>query len=177
MRTPNRDQLILVNEKDEWQGHMPKLAAHEQGLRHRAFSVFIFNGESAMLLQQRAPGKYHSGSLWTNACCSHPAPGESTLAAAHRRLKEEMGFDTRLEKAGVLPYRAAVGNNLTEHEIDHLYTGMYDGAVHPDAEEAMAYRWQQMDLIEKDLARHPEQFTAWFHLAFPIIRAVAMQPV
>ena len=118
--------MILVNERDEPLGSMEKMEAHRKGALHRAFSVFIFNSRGEMLLQQRALKKYHSGGLWTNACCSHPRPGETNEAAALRRLREEMGFDTSLQQIFSFTYRASFNNGLTEHEYDHVFAGIYD---------------------------------------------------
>ena len=160
-------QVILVNERDEPTGAMEKIEAHEKGLLHRAFSVFIFNEHGEMLLQQRAPGKYHSPNLWTNACCSHPAPGEEVSAAAHRRLKEEMGFDTELEKAFAFTYRAEFENGLTEHEFDHVFAGRYDGPVNPDPHEVSRYRYINLRELRKELQEQPGQFTEWFKIAYP----------
>jgi len=143
----NIHQVILVNEQDEQVGVMEKMAAHQQALLHRAFSVFIFNKEGQMLLQKRAAGKYHSPGLWTNACCSHPAPGETTDAAAKRRLQEELGFTTDLKKAFHFTYKAAFDNGLTEYEFDHVYTGVYDGPIHPDPQEASEVLFLTMDEI------------------------------
>lgn len=157
--------LILVNEQDECIGTAEKLPVHVSGQLHRALSVFIFNSRGEMLLQQRAAGKYHSGGLWSNACCSHPMPGETTLAAAHRRLAEELGFDTELEPLNVLRYRADVGNGLIENEYDHLYIGRYDGPVAPNAEEVQDTRYLSMAAIAEWIKREPQAFTAWFHLA------------
>ena len=108
---------------------MEKMEAHKKGLLHRAFSVFIFNGKGEMLLQQRALNKYHSGGLWTNACCSHPMPGEKTEDAADRRLKEELGFETPLEKIFDFVYKAEFDNGLTEYEFDHVFAGEYEGEI------------------------------------------------
>jgi len=121
------EQVILVNEQDEQVGIMEKMQAHREGKLHRAFSVFIFNNKREMLLQQRALNKYHSGGLWTNACCSHPKPNESTEAAAKRRLKEELGFETTLEKNFDFTYKADFENGLTEYEFDHVFSGVYNG--------------------------------------------------
>ena len=126
------EQVILVNEQDEQTGVMEKMEAHQKALLHRAFSVFIFNDKGELLLQQRASDKYHSGGLWTNTCCSHPNPDEETITAAQRRLKEEMGFTTKLSKAFDFIYKSEFSNGLTEHEFDHVFTGYYNGEIHPD---------------------------------------------
>src|SRR4051812_29579171 len=131
----NTQEVILVNEADEQTGTIDKLEAHRQALLHRAFSVFIFKSNGEMLLQQRAENKYHSAGLWTNACCSHPAPGEDTYDAALRRLQEELGFTTRLEELFSFTYRTDFENGLSEHEYDHVFAGIYDGRVQPDKEE------------------------------------------
>jgi isopentenyl-diphosphate Delta-isomerase len=163
-------KVILVDEEDVVKGAAGKMEVHEKGLLHRAFSVFIFNAKGEMLLQQRAMHKYHSGGLWTNACCSHPQPGEETAAAALRRLKEEMGFDTELEKLFDFVYKAEFDNGLTEHEFDHVYVGEYDGAIGYSKEEVMAYRYCSMQEVIDSLRSNPEQYTAWFRVAFPKIR-------
>jgi len=162
-------QVILVNENDEEIGVMDKMEAHRQAKLHRAFSVFIFNNKGEMLLQQRAAHKYHSGGLWTNACCSHPAPGEATAAAASRRLQEEMGFTTALTKIFDFTYRAEFDNGLTEHEYDHVFLGLYSGAVDPDPEEVQDYRYQSMDEVRAAVTNEPGTFTAWFHIAMPLL--------
>src|SRR5688572_9486804 len=122
-------EVILVNEFDEAIGSMEKMEAHEKALLHRAFSVFLFNKKGEMLLQKRAASKYHSPSLWTNACCSHPMPGEETKQAALRRLDEELGFTTSINKAFHFTYKAVFDNGLTEHEFDHVFVGEYQGAM------------------------------------------------
>jgi isopentenyl-diphosphate Delta-isomerase len=162
-------KVILVDEQDNAIGSCDKIAAHQQGLLHRAFSVFIFNSKGEMLLQQRAMGKYHSGGLWTNACCSHPAEGEEIESAAHRRLKEEMGFDTAVEKVFDFVYRASFDNGLTEYEFDHVFSGYYEGSIQNNQEEVMDYCYKGLEEIKASLSSHPHRYTAWFHLAFPRI--------
>jgi isopentenyl-diphosphate Delta-isomerase len=162
-------KVILVDEADNAVGSCEKLAAHQQGLLHRAFSVFIFNTKGEMLLQRRALGKYHSGGLWTNACCSHPAEGEETINAAHRRLQEEMGFDTALEKIFDFVYKAEFDNGLTEYEFDHVLAGEYEGSINCHKSEVMDYCYKNMSAISESLQSHPNHYTAWFHLAFPKI--------
>jgi isopentenyl-diphosphate Delta-isomerase len=163
-------EVILVDENDVAIGSMDKMQAHEKALLHRAFSVFIFNSRGNMLLQQRDDKKYHSGGLWTNACCSHPEPGENTGEAAARRLKEELGFTTPLKKAFTFTYRTDFPNGLTENEFDHVYTGVYDGRIRPDIDEVKSYAYVPMDEIEDLIRKDPARFTSWFVIAFPEIK-------
>ncbi len=162
-------EVILVNEKDESLGTMKKMEAHRKGVLHRAFSVFIFNNKGEMLLQQRAHGKYHSGGLWTNACCSHPLPGEPVAQAAGRRLQEEMGFNAPLKKVFDFIYRSEMDNGLTEHEFDHVFAGVHEGTIVPDKNEVADFCYKSMDDIQQSLESHPARYTAWFRIAFPRI--------
>ncbi len=164
------EKVILVNENDEVTGEIEKLEAHKKALLHRAFSIFIFNNKGEMLLQQRAMHKYHSAGLWTNACCSHPHPGEQTINAATRRLKEEMGFETKLKKIFHFTYKATFDNGLAEHEFDHVFAGEYNGVVTADKNEVKDYCFESLIEIEESLQTHPHKFTAWFHLAFPKVK-------
>lgn len=161
------EKVICVNEKDEYLGLANKMQAHVEGLLHRAFSVFIMNDSGEMLLQQRADSKYHSPSLWSNACCSHPRFGESTTAAAHRRLQEEMGFDCDIEQIFTFRYKADVGGGLIENEYDHIYIGNYNGVVEPNSDEVLSYKYVALDDLQEWLAREPEQFTEWFKILLP----------
>jgi len=161
------ERVVLVDEKDVEVGVMEKIEAHQKGVLHRAFSVFIFNKKGEMLLQQRSLKKYHSGGLWTNACCSHPKPTENTIDAAHRRLNEEMGFVTHLEKAFDFTYKAAFVNGLTEHEFDHVFIGYYDGAIEPNFDEVENYAFRTMERIQENIKMYPDFYTEWFLIAFP----------
>jgi isopentenyl-diphosphate Delta-isomerase len=138
-------------------------------LMHRAFSVFIFNPAGEMLLQQRALVKYHSAGLWTNACCSHPRPGETTRQAAERRLFEELGFTTTLHEIFEFAYTAAFENGLVENEYDHVFTGVYESPLFPEPSEVMDVSWRSLEWIAEDLKLNPVNYTAWFHIAFPKI--------
>jgi isopentenyl-diphosphate delta-isomerase len=164
------EHVILVNEQDEQTGTMEKMEAHVKGELHRAFSIFLFNSKNEMLLQQRAITKYHSGGLWTNACCSHPRPGEQTDAAAQRRLYEELGFTASFEKIFDFHYHAAFDNGLTEHEFDHVYAGTFEGDINPNAEEVQDYKYVTIEEIESTLQTDPLSYTAWFHIAFPKVK-------
>jgi isopentenyl-diphosphate delta-isomerase len=163
------EEVILVDKNDISTGTMEKMEAHKKAILHRAFSIFIFNSQGEMLLQQRATDKYHSGGLWTNSCCSHPRPGEDTLIAASRRLQEEMGFEAPLKKVFDFIYKASFENGLTEHEFDHVFVGEHNGAIEPNLAEVSNYAYRPMKNIETLLQTKPELFTAWFHIAFPRI--------
>jgi len=163
------EEVILVTEDNEPIGRMEKMEAHRKGVLHRAFSVFIVNERNEMLLQQRAKTKYHSSGLWTNACCSHPRPGEETEAAALRRMYEELGFTTPVTKIFDFQYNAAFDNGLTEHEYDHVYFGEYTGKLNPNPGEVQDYCYKKMEEISNMIETHPHKFTAWFRIAFPKI--------
>jgi len=164
------EEVILVTEQDEPIGSMEKMEAHWKGVLHRAFSIFIVNDKNEMLLQQRAKGKYHSGGLWTNACCSHPRPDEKTETAAVRRLQEELGFNTPITKIFNFHYNAAFDNGLTEHEYDHVFTGTYNGKIIPNPAEIQDYCYKKMEEIAETIQTHPHKYTAWFCIAFPKVR-------
>jgi len=157
-------QVILVNDQDQVVGSMGKQAAHEEGVLHRAISVLLFNQRGEWLIHQRNPKKYHSGGLWTNTCCSHPAPGEESLPAAKRRLKEEMGIEVELQPAFQFKYLAKFENGLTEHEYDHVFFGEFEGKPWPDPDEVSDWKWVSWKELEFDLQVHPENYTGWFHL-------------
>ena len=158
------DYVILVDSQDNELGIMEKLEAHEKGLLHRAFSIFIFNSKGEMLIQQRAYSKYHSPGLWTNACCSHPAQNETILEAAKRRLREELGMSTFLVDAFHFEYRETFENNLTEHELDHVLVGYCDENPKLNPIEACAFRWIAMKDLFLELESNPEKFTVWFKI-------------
>ena len=160
------EKVILVDENDHQIGLMPKLEAHEKGMLHRAFSVFILNSKGELMLQQRALHKYHSPGLWTNTCCSHQREGESSIEAGKRRLQEEMGFTASLEEVLSFIYKAPFDNGLTEHEYDHVLIGKFedDPKINPD--EVAGWKWMSLDAVKNDLMENPEQYTAWFKIIF-----------
>ena len=165
------EQVILVNEQDHPIGLMEKMEVHEKALLHRAFSVFVFNQQGELLLQQRAFSKYHSAGLWTNTCCSHPRPDEKTADAASRRLLEEMGFTTPLEKIFDFIYTANFDNGLTEHEFDHVFIGFYEGAIKPNPTEVSSFIYSTLALIDAQLITTPHIYTEWFKIAYPKVKA------
>jgi isopentenyl-diphosphate delta-isomerase len=160
-----KEEIILVDEYDRQVGTAEKLAVHRSGDLHRAFSIFVFNEHDEMLLQKRARNKYHSGGLWTNTCCSHPRPGENLRQATSRRLREEMGFSCRLKKAFDFIYKAKLDNDLTEHELDHVFVGKYQGKISPDKNEVMDFRWYKLPDLKREISKSPHKFTIWFRIA------------
>ena len=160
------EQVILVNEKDEPIGLMGKMEAHEKGLLHRAFSVFVFNSKQEVLLQQRAACKYHSPNLWTNTCCSHPRVGETNQQAGERRLQEEMGLQVPLREVFSFIYKAPFDNGLTEHEYDHVLVGYSDAQPQINPEEVASWKWLSLEAIKEDILQAPERYTAWFKIIF-----------
>lgn len=162
----NKEQVILVNEKDEPIGLMEKIEAHEKALLHRAFSVFVFNDNNELLLQQRAAEKYHSPLLWANTCCSHQRENETNIEAGTRRLQEEMGFVCPLQEKFSFIYKAPFDNGLTEHELDHVMVGNFNEEPNINKEEVASYKWMTLDTIKADIKKSPEIYTEWFKIIF-----------
>ena len=160
------EKVILVNEKDEQIGLMPKLEAHEKAILHRAFSVFVLNSKNEIMLQQRAHHKYHSPLLWTNTCCSHQRNGETNIKAGTRRLEEEMGFVTELRELFHFIYKAPFDNGLTEHELDHVMIGYYNEEPKINDDEVASWKWMAIDDVKKDMQDKPEIYTVWFKIIF-----------
>lgn len=167
------EQVILVDSSDHEKGLMGKEQAHREGHLHRAFSVFLFNTAGELLLQRRAEGKYHSGGLWTNTCCSHPRPGETVMEAAVRRTKEEMGITTTVEKLFDFVYFVPLDHGYFEYEFDHVFVGTTDAQPHPDAQEVMETAWMKPEAIIADLDQQPGKYTFWFQLIFKEVMAKA----
>jgi len=158
------DDIILVDESDNQIGTGEKMEVHRQGLLHRAFSILIYNQKGETLLQRRAASKYHCPGLWTNTCCSHPRPGEGLIAAAERRLEEEMGFTVTIKETGLeFIYKIKVGE-LTEHEYDHVLEGRFDGEPTLNPEEADAWKWTSLENLREDVKNNPQNYTPWFQL-------------
>lgn len=156
--------VVLIDEQDNQLGLMEKQQAHVAGLLHRAFSVFVFNEQGELLLQQRAAHKYHSPLLWTNTCCSHPRENETYQEAALRRLEEEMGFVCEIKPKFHFIYKAQLGDQLFEHELDHVFVGNYSGEININLEEVHAYKWISMQDLIEDVKAQPEHYTVWFKI-------------
>ena len=159
------ETVTLVDENDEDKGSCEKIEAHMTGTLHRAFSVFVFNSQGELLLQKRAKSKYHSKGLWSNTCCGHPRPGESTEAAAHRRLAEEMGFDCPLEEVFHFVYYTNLEDGLCEHEFNHVFIGRSEPEPRLDFDEAEDWKWTDIARLQNDIEDNPDNFTYWFRLS------------
>lgn len=166
------ETIILVDKNDKEIGFEEKIKAHENGGKlHRAFSIFIFNSKGKMLLQLRSKKKHHFKGLWANTCCSHPRKGERLEDAVHRKLKQEMGFDTELKEIFSFIYKSTDSKSgLTEHEFDHVFTGKFDGEPKPNSEEADDCKWISIDDIKKDLEKNPQKYSPWFKIAFDRVK-------
>ena len=160
------DPIVLVDAHDVPQGVAPKIEVHRRGLKHRAISVLVRNRAGDMLVHRRHADKYHSGGLWTNACCSHPRPGEPADDAARRRLAEEMGIRCEIEPLFTARYRAAVSNGYIEDEVVRVFGGTYEGPISPDPAEVSEWKWLPLAELAGDLARRPERYTIWFRHYF-----------
>ncbi|NQT78446.1 MAG: isopentenyl-diphosphate Delta-isomerase [Bacteroidetes bacterium] len=159
------EEVILVDEQDNEVGTMEKIEAHKKALLHRAFSIFVFNNAGQMMLQQRALSKYHSPGLWTNTCCSHPRPGESLEKATQRRIVEEMGFQCEMREVFSFIYKAAFDHGLTEHELDHVFMGIYNEDPEINPEEVAEWKWIHIDELLADVKANPDNYTIWFKIA------------
>jgi isopentenyl-diphosphate Delta-isomerase len=158
-------KVVLVDENDNEIGTENKMKAHQEGGKlHRAFSVFIFNSKGEALIQRRAHDKYHCPGLWTNTCCSHPSPGESTEKAASRRLNEEMGFSCDVKKIFSKKYSLKLDNDLWEKEFDHIFIGEYEGEIKINPEEVSEWKWVSIEKLKEDIENNPDNYTPWFRL-------------
>ena len=164
------DLIALVDLDDRIIGYETKEEVHRKGLLHRAFSVFIVD-EGKMLIQMRNPDKYHSGGLWSNACCSHQRKGEELEDSVHRRMEEELGFDCALEEKFDFVYRTQFREDLIEYEFDHLFVGQYSGDVRVDPQEASQIRWIALGELKEQLMKTPEMFSSWFLICAPKVIA------
>ncbi len=158
----NEEQVRLVNEDDVQIGTMGKLETHEKGLLHRAFSIIVKNEGGEVMLQKRAVGKYHSGGLWTNTCCGHPRVDEELIKAAHRRLREEMGFDCELKEVISFMYQADLDKGLKENEFLHVFVGEYNDTPIINPAEADVWKWIAENELRKNIADDPDVYTYWF---------------
>jgi len=164
------ENIILVDKQDNPLGEMEKMQAHQLGVLHRAFSAFIFNSNGELLLQQRSDIKYHSGGLWSNTCCSHPLPGESTKDAVERRLYEEMGMDCDTSFGFSFIYKSSLNNGLTEHEFDHVYIGVSDEQPKPSISEVKNWKYLSLHKLESEINLQPEKYSEWLKICLPELK-------
>lgn len=157
--------LILVDTNDNETGVLSKAACHDgAGTLHRAFSVFLFNRDGELLLQQRASGKRLWPMFWSNSCCSHPRQGESIEIAAERRLQDELHANAALEFVYKFSYQAKFGELGSEHELCHVLLGFLENGPTANETEIEALRFVSADQLEEEFESRPEQFTPWFKM-------------
>jgi isopentenyl-diphosphate delta-isomerase len=163
--------VILVDENDNQLGLLEKMEAHRKALLHRAVSVFIIGSDGEWILQKRAYDKYHSKGLWTNACCTHPLPGETVQEAANRRLMEEMGIQCDLKKLFAFVYKTKLENELTEYEYDHVFIGVSDNIPVINTAEVVDWEKISFDQLHQHLIEHPDFYTCWFKEIYQKVNA------
>lgn len=164
------DDIILVDKDDNQIGTGEKMEVHRKGTLHRAFSVFVWNDQGHLMMQQRALSKYHTPGLWSNTCCSHPKPGEETIEAAKKRTQEEMGFTCELEEEMCIIYRSQFDNDLIEHEYDHVLFGRYNGEPNINPAEVNAWKWISINDLLNDVKANPDNYTVWFKIILDRLR-------
>lgn len=155
------ETVILVSPTDRTVGYGDKLEVHRQGLRHRAFSVFLVDGAGRLLLQRRHPEKYHSGGLWANSCCGHPRPKEPIRRAAERRTFEELGVHVSLRPVFQTAYRADFENGMTENEVVTVYFGRLTAALAPHPMEVIDTAFVAPRDVRDRVVSEPERYTYW----------------
>ncbi|MBX9890035.1 MAG: isopentenyl-diphosphate Delta-isomerase [Amoebophilaceae bacterium] len=158
------EMLVLVDQADQVIGVEEKMKVHREGLLHRAFSIMIFNNQGQLLIQKRSAIKYHSAGLWANSCCGHPRLHEDNLAAAQRRLREELGFTCPLVKITTVSYALKLANGLYEHEYTHLFTGVYTAGLDLNPDEVAEIKWIMPVDLQQEATLNPEPYAAWFRL-------------
>lgn len=163
--------VILVDEKDNQIGVMEKMEAHRKANLHRALSVFIINSAGEWLLQKRAMDKYHSRGLWSNTCCSHPFPGENIVAAAKRRLMEEMGLHCELKELFSFIYKEKLDNEITEYEYDYVFAGISDEDPVINSDEVIDWKRINFMDLQNDVRNNPLNYTVWFRKIYQRVHA------
>ncbi len=159
------ERLILVDEDDNETGFLSKAECHDgEGVLHRAFSIFLFNDDGELLLQQRAPGKRLWPLYWSNTCCSHPREGESVDVAARRRLEDELHTGGDLEFIYKFTYQASFGELGSEHELCHVFLGRVEAPVSPNPTEIQATRFVSATALEDEFASSDVSLTPWFRM-------------
>lgn len=157
------EELILVDRDDKEVGYLSKARCHDgKGVLHRAFSLFLFNEDGELLLQQRSDKKRLWPGFWSNSCCSHPRRGESMATATARRLADELNIEATLEHVYWFCYTAEFAAAGSENELCHVYLGRVSGEAQPNESEIAAVRYVSSGALDEELSRYPERFTPWF---------------
>ena len=158
------EMLIAVDENDIQQGLGEKMKVHLDGVKHRAFSVMVYNRYGQLLLQKRANIKYHSANLWSNSCCGHPISSEPIIEAVKRRLYEELGFICDLIKITEVSYNLPMENGMYENEYTHVFAGEYNGDIIPNPLEVSEVEWVEIDSLKQKLEDSSQSYSKWFQL-------------
>lgn len=162
-----RNEVILVDINDNSIGIKEKYSAHKKPLLHRAFSIFLYNDNNEILIQKRQANKYHSGGLWSNACCSHPRIGETLEESTKDRLMDEIGVVTPVEEIFSFVYMSKYAEDLYEYEYDHVFLGKYNGKINLNMEEASEVKWIGLEELSNELVYEPQKYATWFIISAP----------
>ena len=166
------EALIVVDAQDQVLGYDSKAALHRgSGTLHRAFSIFLFNAQGEVLLQQRSDQKALWPAFWSNTCCSHPRKGETYEIATQRRLKEELGVSADLAFTHRFQYQAQYDESGADHELCSVYVGVVDRDPNPNPLEVANWRWISPSALDQWLNEHPETLTPWFKLEWEALRS------
>jgi isopentenyl-diphosphate delta-isomerase len=164
------EYLVLVDESDRVVGYERKSAVHDgAGILHRAFSIFVFDDHRQVLLQKRSRHKRLWPLFWSNTCCGHPRRGETDELATVRRLREEMGIETPLQRVFQVRYRFAFEDRGSEHELCSVHLGRFTGSVSADPAEIEEWKLVAIDELTRELADHPDRYTPWLRLEWGLL--------
>lgn len=164
--------LTLVDASDADRGKATRAECHAPGgLLHRAFSVYLFDGDGRLLLQRRHATKPLWPGAWANSCCSHPVGDERVGDAAVRRCREELGLDVVIDPLTRFEYRAHWEDVGTEHELVHVFVGRFDPSdLAPDEAEVAEWKLMAPDEVDRTVA-DGEGMAPWLVRAWPGVRA------
>ncbi|SEH49268.1 isopentenyl-diphosphate delta-isomerase [Halopenitus malekzadehii] len=167
----NQD-VIAVDPDDTAQGTVNRLDAHTgEGIRHRAFTCLVFDGDGKILLAQRAPSKRLWNTHWDGTVASHPVEGQSQTEATEQRLEEELGISpdqyNDLRVTDKFEYKRYYENAGLEWEVCAvLKVTLDDVNLDPDEAEIGGMLWVEYDHLHE----HPELYRQlrlcpWFEIA------------
>ncbi|HLD24782.1 MAG TPA: isopentenyl-diphosphate Delta-isomerase [Patescibacteria group bacterium] len=155
--------VVLVDDDNNPLGTADKDTVHTTDTPlHRAFSLFLFNSKNQLLLTKRAATKKTFPGVWTNTVCGHLAPSETTVDAAKRRLKDELGIENvEIKEVAPYRYRFADKNGIVENEICPILIGNFDGDPKPRPNEVDEWKWMDRKDFLEEIQTNPSPYSPW----------------